>query len=132
MATVKLRETFNGSDQEILELIAKKLRLNLTPDVQPINGDAASAGDATPAGDTASAKDAASAGNSTPKGDSTSAALDALAQSLAQVSESTRFDITRYRDDVSPKRHKFFDELCLVVGRAAFDNPNVHLTLYQK
>lgn len=114
MATVKLRETFNGSDQEILELIAKKLRLNPTPDVQPINGGAASAG------------------NSTPKGDSTSAALDALAQSLAQVSESTRFDITRYRDDVSPKRHKFFDELCLVVGRAAFDNPNVHLTLYQK
>ncbi|MGN0287344.1 MAG: hypothetical protein ACI4B6_06710 [Atopobiaceae bacterium] len=114
MATVKLRETFNGSDQEILELITKKLHLDLTPGAQTTSGDAASAE------------------GMTPKGDSTSPSLDALAQSLAQVSESTRFDITRYRDDVSPRRHKFFDELCLVVGRAAFDNPNVHLTLYQR
>lgn len=114
MATVKLRETYNGSDQEILELVAKKLHLDLAPGAQTASGDAASAE------------------GTAPKGDSTSAALDALAQNLAQASESTRFDITRYRNDVSPRRRKFFDELCLVVGRAAFDNPNVHLTLYQK
>jgi len=48
------------------------------------------------------------------------------------MTESTRVDVVRYRDDPDPKRRAFFGTLCAVVARVALENPNVHLTMYEK
>ena len=54
----------------------------------------------------------------------------ALQDCLEDVDVSTRFDVTRTREDVPAERRAFFDRLCTVVGRVALENENVHLTVY--
>ena len=56
----------------------------------------------------------------------------ALEDCLGDMTESTRVDVVRYRDDPDPKRRAFFGTLCAVVARVALENPNVHLTMYEK
>ena len=92
MATVKIREASDASEQEVFQQIAKKLKF---PDYFGNN-------------------------------------FAALEDCLDDMTESTRIDVVRYRYDPNPKRRAFFATLCAVVARAALENPNVHLTMYEK
>lgn len=92
MATVKIREASNASEQEIFQQIAKKLKFP------------------------------SYFGNN----------FAALEDCLGDMTENTRVDVVRYRDDPDPKRRAFFGTLCAVVARVALENPNAHLTMYEK
>ena len=103
MATVKIREASDASEQEIFQQIARKLRLP------------------------------SYFGNNFAALTGFLAGYDAeLEDCLGDMAESTRVDVVRYRDDPDPKRRTFFGTLCTVVARAALENPNVHLTMYEK
>jgi RNAse (barnase) inhibitor barstar len=93
VATVKIREASDASEQEIFQQIAKKLKF---PDYFGNN-------------------------------------FAALEDCLGDMTESTRVDIVRYRDDPGSEAARvLWDPLCTVVARVALENPNVHLTMYEK